>query len=78
MLAVSAAVACGGDDGEEVADSGGEDFPTQADAICNEEGAGEAAQVYLELGYSEEDEDVIELRERVRTIRRMPWLSSRS
>ena len=69
VLAVSAAVvACGGDDDEEVADSGADDFPAQADAICNE-GAGEAAQVYLELGYSEEDEDVIELRERVRAIR---------
>ena len=69
VLAVSAAVAaCGGDDSEEAADSGADDFATQANAICNE-GAGEAAQVYLELGYSAEEEDVIELRERVRTIR---------
>ena len=69
VLAVSAGVvACGGDDNDEAADSGADDFPTQANAICNE-GAGEAAQVYLELGYSAEEEDVIELRERVRAIR---------
>ena len=69
VLAVSVGpVACGGDDDEGSGDSGGEDFPTQANAICNE-GASEAAQVYLELGYSAEEEDVIELRERIRTIR---------
>jgi hypothetical protein len=69
VLAVSAGIAaCGGDDSEEPADSGTDDFATQANAICSD-GAGEAAQVYLELGYSAEEEDVIELRERIRTIR---------
>lgn len=70
VLAASVAiVACGGgDDGEDAADGGGDDFTTQANQICNE-GAAEAAQVYLELGYSTVDDDVIELRERVREVR---------
>ena len=69
VLALSAgAVACGGDDNEEVVDSGADDFPTLADAICNE-GAGEVAQANLELGYSAEDEDVIDLLEQILAIR---------
>ncbi|MDX6587613.1 MAG: hypothetical protein QOI31_2086 [Solirubrobacterales bacterium] len=69
VLAVSAGVgACGGDDSEEADDSGADDFPTLANEICNE-GAAEAAQVYLELGYSADEEDMIELREQIRAIR---------
>ena len=69
VLAASAAVAaCGsGDDGES-AGSETEDFAALANTICRE-GAAEAAQVYLELGYSAEEDDAIELRERVRAIR---------
>jgi hypothetical protein len=73
-LAMSAGfAACGGGD-EEGGDSGetssdANDFPTLADSICNE-ASGEVAQANLELGYSTEEADIIDLVEQSLAIRK--------
>jgi len=61
LALVGGLAACGGDD-DEAGETGGDDFASQAEAICIE-GAEAAREVNLEFGYATKSDDLIEATE---------------